>query len=392
MNLRPLLETMLETRASDLHVKVGASPLVRVDGSLFSIDMSEVPSQQDIEEWMAQLLTDRQKQDFQDHREVDFSFGVAGLARFRANAFVQRGTLAMAFRAIPVEIPPFEALGLPVSVREQAFQPRGLVLVTGPTGVGKSTTLAALVDAVNRDMAKNVITIEDPIEFLHRDRMSCIHQREVGVDTHTFEEGLRHILRQDPDVILVGEIRDRITMETVLMASDTGHLVLSTLHTTDCLQTIQRIISFFPPHQHDEIRRSIANNLKAVICQRLIPKVGGGRVLAVEVLVNTPTVYDLILNPDKTLQLRQAMQDGVTQYGMQTFDQSVMALFRNGMIAEEDALKHCSNPSEFQLHLRGIQATSDRRWQPVDRGVLEHNTKPASAGLGGGTNDWQVRE
>jgi len=392
MNLRPLLETMLETRASDLHVKVGASPLVRVDGSLFSIDMSDVPSQQDIEEWMAQLLTDRQKQEFQDHREVDFSFGVAGLARFRANAFFQRGTLAMAFRAIPVEIPPFEALGLPVSVREQAFQPRGLVLVTGPTGVGKSTTLAALVDAVNRDMAKNVITIEDPIEFLHRDRMSCIHQREVGVDTHTFEEGLRHILRQDPDVILVGEIRDRITMETVLMASDTGHLVLSTLHTTDCLQTIQRIISFFPPHQHDEIRRSIANNLKAVICQRLIPKVGGGRVLAVEVLVNTPTVFDLILNPDKTHQLRQAMQDGVTQYGMQTFDQSVMALFRNGMIAEDDALKHCSNPSEFQLHLRGIQATSDRRWQPVDRGVLEHNTKPSSTGLGGGTNDWQVRE
>ncbi|HEV8481825.1 MAG TPA: type IV pilus twitching motility protein PilT [Candidatus Eisenbacteria bacterium] len=392
MNLRPLLETMLETRASDLHVKVGASPLVRVDGSLFAIDTNEVPSQQDIEDWMSQLLTDRQKKEYEEHRELDFSFGVAGLARFRANAFVQRGTLAMAFRAIPVEIPPFEALGLPLSVREQAFQPRGLVLVTGPTGVGKSTTLAALVDAVNRDMAKNVITIEDPIEFLHRDRMSCIHQREVGVDTYTFEDGLRHILRQDPDVILVGEIRDRVTMETVLMASDTGHLVLSTLHTTDCLQTIQRVISFFPPHQHDEIRRSLANNLKAVICQRLIPKVGGGRVLAVEVLVNTPTVFDLILNADKTHQLKQAMQDGVTQYGMQTFDQSVMALFRNGVIAEEDALRHCSNPSEFQLHLRGIQATSDRRWQPVDRGVLEHNTKPSSTGIGGGTNDWQVRE
>ena len=383
---------MLETRASDLHVKVGASPLVRVDGSLFAIDINEVPSQQDIEDWMSQLLTDRQKKEYEEHRELDFSFGVAGLARFRANVFVQRGTLAMAFRAIPVEIPPFEALGLPVSVRDQAFQPRGLVLVTGPTGVGKSTTLAALVDAVNRDMAKNVITIEDPIEFLHRDRMSCIHQREVGVDTYTFEDGLRHILRQDPDVILVGEIRDRVTMETVLMASDTGHLVLSTLHTTDCLQTIQRVISFFPPHQHDEIRRSLANNLKAVICQRLIPKLGGGRVLAVEVLVNTATVFDLILNADKTHQLRQAMQDGVTQYGMQTFDQSVMALFRNGVIAEEDALRHCSNPSEFQLHLRGIQATSDRRWQPVDRGVLEHNTKPSSTGIGGGTNDWQLRE
>jgi twitching motility protein PilT len=292
---------------------------------------------------------------------------------------------------IPVEIPPFEALGLPQSVRDQAFQPRGLVLVTGPTGVGKSTTMAALLDAVNREMAKNVITIEDPIEFLHRDRMSCIHQREVGVDTHTFADGLRHILRQDPDVILVGEIRDRITMETVLMASDTGHLVLTTLHTTDATQTIQRVISFFPPHQHDEIRRSLANNLKAVICQRLIPKQGGGRVLAVEVLVNTPTVYDQLLNPDKTHMLKQTMQEGVTQYGMQTFDQSVMALFKNGVITEEEALRHCSNPSEFQLHLHGIQATSDRRWQPVDRGVLEHNTKPSNAGLGG-TNDWQLRE
>src|SRR5262245_15303212 len=222
----------------------------------------------------------------------------------------------MAFRAIPVEIPPFEALGLPVSVREQAFQPRGLVLVTGPTGVGKSTTLAALVDAVNREMSKNIITIEDPIEFLHRDRLSCIHQREVGVDTHSFAEGLRHILRQDPDVILVGEIRDRDTMETVLMASDTGHLVLSTLHTTDAVQTVQRVISFFPPHQHDEVRRSISTNLKAVICQRLAPKKGGGRVLAVEVMVSTPTVQEMLLNPDKLHGLRQAMADGVTQYGM----------------------------------------------------------------------------
>jgi twitching motility protein PilT len=391
MDLRVLLEVMMETRASDLHVKVGASPLVRVDGNLFSIDGYGTPSQENIEGWIAEVLSERQKKEFQTHREVDFSFGIPGLSRFRANVFVQRGTLAMAFRHIPVEIPPFEALGLPVSVREQAFQPRGLVLVTGPTGVGKSTTLAALVDAVNREQAKNVITIEDPIEFLHRDRMSCIHQREVGVDTETFADGLRHILRQDPDVILVGEIRDRITMETVLMGSDTGHLVLTTLHTTDCVQTIQRIISFFPPHQHDEVRRSIANNLKGVICQRLIPKVGGGRVLAVEVLVNTPTIYDMICNPEKTHMVKQAMQDGVTQYGMQTFDQSVMALFKNGVISEEEALRHCTNPSEFQLHLRGIQATSDRRWQPVDRGVLEHNTKPSNTGLGGG-NDWQLRE
>jgi twitching motility protein PilT len=390
MNLRNLLETMMGARASDLHVKVGSAPLVRVDGHLFALDGAGIPSSEDLDGWLTQLLTDRQKAEFESHREVDFSFGVPGMARFRANVFQQRGTLAMAFRHIPVEIPPFEALGLPASVRDQAFLPRGLVLVTGPTGVGKSTTLAALVDAVNREMSKNIITIEDPIEFLHRDRMSCIHQREVGVDTHTFGEGLRHILRQDPDVILVGEIRDRDTMETVLMASDTGHLVLSTLHTTDAVQTVQRVISFFPPHQHDEVRRSISTNLKAVICQRLAPKKGGGRVLAVEVLVSTPTVQEMLLNPDKLQGLRQAMADGVTQYGMQTFDQAVMALFKNGLLTEEDALRHCSNPSEFQLHLKGVQATSDRRWQPVERGMLEHNTRPSSAGLGGG--DWQVRE
>jgi twitching motility protein PilT len=246
------------------------------------------------------------------------------------------------------------------------------------------------VDAVNREMAKNVITIEDPIEFLHRDRMSCIHQREVGVDTHSFADGLRHILRQDPDVILVGEIRDRVTMETALMAADTGHLVLTTLHTTDAVQTVQRILSFFPPHQHDEVRRSMASNLKAVICQRLVPKLGTGRVVAVEVLVSTPTVQEILINPEKTNLLRQAIQDGVTQYGMQTFDQSVMSLFKSGVITEEEALRHCTNPSEFQLHLKGIQATSDRRWQPVERGMLEHNTRPSSAGLGGG--DWQMRE
>jgi twitching motility protein PilT len=390
MNLRALLETMMEARASDLHVKVGSAPLVRVDGNLFGLDGVGVPGTEDLQGWLDQLLTPRQQGEFESHREVDFSFGVPGMARFRANVFQQRGTLAMAFRHIPVEIPPFEDLGLPLSVREQAFLPRGLVLVTGPTGVGKSTTLAAMMDAVNREMAKNIITIEDPIEFLHRDRMSCIHQREVGVDTHSFDEGLRHILRQDPDVILVGEIRDKITMETVLMASDTGHLVLSTLHTTDAVQTVQRILSFFPPHQHDEVRRSMASNLKAVICQRLAPKIGVGRVLAVEVLVSTPTVQEILLNPEKLHNLRQVMQDGVTQYGMQTFDQSVMSLFKNGLISEEEALRHCSNPSEFQLHLKGIQATSDRRWQPVDRGVLEHNTRPSSAGLGG--SEWQMKE
>jgi twitching motility protein PilT len=389
MNLRSLLETMIGARASDLHIKVGGLPQLRVDGNLFGIDAFGTPNSDDLDGWLDQLLTERQKKELETNREVDFSFGVPGMARFRANVFQQRGTLAMAFRLIPVEIPAIEDLGLPPSVREQAFTPRGLVLVTGPTGVGKSTTLAAMVDAVNREVAKNVITIEDPIEFLHRDRMSCIQQREVGVDTNSFADGLRHILRQDPDVILVGEIRDRITMETALMAADTGHLVLSTLHTTDAVQTVQRVLSFFPPHQHDEVRRGISTSLRAVICQRLVPRIGAGRALAVEVLINTATVQDVLLHPDKLHLLRQAMQDGVTQYGMQTFDQSVMTLFKNELISEEEALRHCTNPSEFQLHLKGIQSTSDRRWSPVDRGAIEG---ARATGFAGGGGEWQMRE
>jgi twitching motility protein PilT len=389
MNLRSLLETMIGARASDLHIKVGGLPLLRVDGNLFGIDGYGSPTSDDIQAWIDQLLTERQKSELETTREIDFSFGVPGMARFRANVFQQRGTLAMAVRLIPVEIPAIEDLGLPVSVREQAFSPRGLVLVTGPTGVGKTTTLAAMVDAVNREAAKNVITIEDPIEFLHRDRMSSIQQREVGVDTHSFADGLRHILRQDPDVILVGEIRDRTTMETALMAADTGHLVLSTLHTTDAVQTIQRILSFFPPHQHDEVRRAVSTSLRAVICQRLVPRIGAGRALAVEVLINTATVQDILLNPDKLHHLRQAMQDGVTQYGMQTFDQSVMMLFKNELITEEEALRHCTNPSEFQLHLKGIQSASDRRWSPVERGTIEG---ARATGFAGGGSEWSMRE
>jgi twitching motility protein PilT len=378
---------MIDARASDLHVKVGSPPRVRVDGTLYGLDQ-DPPDAKEVEGWLDQLLTERQRSAFEAHREVDFSFGVPSMARFRANVFQQRGSLALAFRHIPVDIPTMEELGLPGSIRTQAFAPRGLVLVTGPTGVGKSTTLAAMVDAVNADTANNIITIEDPIEYLHRDKTSCIHQREVGVDTDSFHEGLRHILRQDPDVILVGEIRDGETMETALMAADTGHLVLSTLHTTDAVQTVQRVISFFPPHQHEEVRRSLAINLRAVICQRLVPRIGGGRVPAVEVMVNTSTIREYLANPDKLQDIRSAIEEGVTQYGMQTFDQALMNLLRSGLISEEDALLHSTNPGEFKLHLKGIEATSDRRWQPVQRGSLEHQTKPESKKVVGGSEFW----
>ena len=366
MNIRSVLEKMIAARASDLHLKAGTAPVVRVDGVLYTLD-DAAPSAQDLRDVSDQLLNEEQRQFFATHNEIDFAFGVSGLARFRANIFMQRGTVALALRHVPVEVPSIDDLHLPPVVRELAFSPRGLVLVTGRTGSGKSTTLAAMIDAINRVTTRNVITVEDPIEFLHRDRMSFIHQREVGLDTQSFLDGLRYVLRQDPDIILVGEIRNLETMNTALTASDTGHLVMSTLHTTDVVQTLQRIISFYPPHQHEEVRLSIASNLRAVISQRLIPRRDGtGRVPAVEVMMSTPTIREYILNPEKTPLLHSVVAEGVTQYGMQTFDQAVLGLLRDGVITEEEALKNCNNPNELSLKLKGISATSDRTWQPVD--------------------------
>jgi len=290
MNLRTCLEKMIAAHASDLHLKAGTPPVVRVDGVLYTLD-EPAPPANELREAVDQLLNDEQRLYFSSHSEIDFAFGVSGLARFRANIFMQRGTPALALRHVPVEVPSLEDLMLPPVVRDLAFSPRGLILVTGRTGSGKSTTLAAMIDALNKTTTRNIITIEDPIEFLHRDRLSFIHQREVGLDTLSFHEGLKYVLRQDPDVILVGEIRDLETMSTALMAADTGHLVMSTLHTTDVVQTLQRIISFYPPHQRDELLMSISSNLRGVISQRLIPRRdGAGRVPAVEIMVSTPTV------------------------------------------------------------------------------------------------------
>ncbi|HYM80258.1 MAG TPA: type IV pilus twitching motility protein PilT [Candidatus Limnocylindria bacterium] len=366
MNIRSVLDKMIAARASDLHLKAGTAPVVRVDGVLYTLD-EPAPSAQQLRDVCQQLLNEEQRLYFSTHNEIDFAFGVSGLARFRANIFMQRGTVALALRHVPVEVPTIEDLRLPPAVRELAFSPRGLVLVTGRTGSGKSTTLAAMIDAINKVTTRNIITVEDPIEFLHRDRLSFIHQREVGLDTRSFQDGLKYVLRQDPDVILVGEVRDLETMSTVLMAADTGHLVMSTLHTTDVVQTLQRIISFYPPHQHHEVRMSIASNLRAVISQRLIARLdGAGRVPAVEVMVSTPTIREFIMNPEKVPMIHTAVAEGVTQYGMQTFDQSVLTLLREGLITEEEALRNCNNPNELSLKLKGISATSDRTWQPVD--------------------------
>jgi len=366
MNIRTVLDKMIAARASDLHLKAGTPPVVRVDGVLYTLD-EPPPSATELREVGNQLLNEEQRLYFSTHNEIDFAFGVSGLARFRANIFMQRGTPALALRHVPVEVPSIDDLMLPPVVRELAFAPRGLILVTGRTGSGKSTTLAAMIDSINKVTSRNVITVEDPIEFLHRDRLSYIHQREVGLDTRSFHDGLKYVLRQDPDIILVGEIRDLDTMSTALMAADTGHLVLSTLHTTDVMQTISRIISFYPPHQHDEVRLSIATNLRAVISQRLIPrKDGAGRVPSAEIMISTPTVREYIMDAEKTPMLRQVVAEGVTQYGMQTFDQSILGLLRDGVISEEEALRNSSNPNELNLKLKGISATSDRTWQAVD--------------------------
>lgn len=392
MNIRSVLEKMIAARGSDLHLKAGTPPVVRVDGVLYTLD-EPAPSSQELREVTQQLLNEEQRLFFSSHHEIDFAFGVSGLARFRANVFMQRGTPALALRHVPVEVPTLDDLGLPPVVRELAFSPRGLILVTGRTGSGKSTTLAAMIDTINRTTTRNVITVEDPIEFLHRDRLSFIHQREVGLDTESFHAGLRYVLRQDPDIILVGEIRNLETMSTALMAADTGHLVMSTLHTTDVVQSIQRIISFYPPHQHDEIRMSLAANLRAVVSQRLIPRRdGAGRVPSVEIMVSTPTVREYILDQDKIPQLRTLVAEGVTQYGMQTFDQSVLALLREGLITEEEALRNCNNPNELSLKLKGISATSDRTWQSVEStGASEPAAAPAAPGASAGGEarpDW----
>ncbi|MGE5179311.1 MAG: type IV pilus twitching motility protein PilT [Bacteroidota bacterium] len=372
MNIKRVLQQMVAMKASDLHVKVGTKPTARVHGTLVAIE-EPPPSQADLEAVVDQILTPKQKKVFEETKEVDFAFGVTGLARFRTNFYQQRGTTAMVFRQVPATVPAFEELNLPSVIEELAARPRGLVLVCGTVGSGKSTTLAAMIDSLNRREARNVITIEDPVEFLFRDKKCTISQREIGLDTATFSEGLKHILRQDPDVIMIGEIRDIDTMRIAIMAADTGHLVLSTLHTIDATQTINRIISFFPPHQHEEVRFMLAGTLLGVVAQRLVPRSDlEGRIPAAEVMLVTATIREYLLDPEKTSLIKSAISEGVSQYGMQTFDQSLMRHYTEGRVSLENALRYCSNPNEFELRVKGIHATSDESWKSFER------TTPAS--------------
>jgi twitching motility protein PilT len=359
-HFKQAITEMVQLEASDLHLKVGRPPTVRVAGELYQLQMDPLKPEE-LKSLAEQLMTPRQVKEFAEHKEADFAIGVPGIGRFRTNVYLQRGTLAFVFRAVPYEIKTIAELRLPRVLESISMKPRGLVLVTGVTGCGKSTTLAALVDHINKHRRCNVITIEDPIEFLHRDGLANISQREVGTDTLSFDAALRHVLRQDPDVVLIGEIRDRVTLETAMKAADTGHLVFSTLHTTDATQTVNRIISFFPPHEHGAVRSLLSTALEGVVCMRLVPtKDGNARVPACEVLINTAAVRDNIRDQEKALAIPELIREGTVQYGMQSFDQSLMNWYKQGVISYEAALFYSTNPSEFALRVSGVESASDR--------------------------------
>lgn len=360
MNIQDLLKQMVQRGASDLHLKVGNPPVIRLNGILHPMGDYSRLRREDTIEFASQILNKKQKQDFNENFEIDFAYSVSGLGRFRCNAFLQRGSIGIVFRSIPTKILTVEELRLPLVLKDLALEPRGLILVTGITGSGKSTTLASMIQHINNNKNVHVITIEDPIEYMHRDNKALINQREVGGDTKGFNSALRSALRQDPDVILVGEMRDRETIETAITAAETGHLVMSTLHTSDAAGTINRIISMFPAYQQNQIRLELAEVLRGSISMRLVRKKDGkGRVPAVEVLIATDIVRQAIIEPDKTIRIPEYIEAGRSQYGMQSFDQALLDLFREGLIAYEEALLHCTRPADFGLKVKGIQSTEE---------------------------------
>lgn len=360
MHVNEFLKIAVDQGASDLHLKVGSYPMMRVRGMLVPVIDHKRLDHADTVAMAASIMSSAQREKFKDTLEVDLAYSVRGLGRFRCNVFQQRGTIGLVLRVIPIGIKTLDELKLPAVLKTIAEEERGLVLVTGTTGSGKSTTLAALLDHVNNTRCSHIMTVEDPIEFLHRDNRSLINQREVSVDTRSFAHALRSALRQDPDVILVGEMRDFETVETALLASETGHLVLSTLHTLDATETINRIVTVYPPHQQKQVRIQIAGVLKAVISQRLVPHAdGSGRCAAVEVMVTTPFIRDCIVDKERTHLIHGAIASGTSQYGMQTFDQSIFDLFQQGMVTYEEAIRWASNVDEFKLRVQGISGTGD---------------------------------
>ena len=351
-DLDELLRVVVEVRASDLHLKAGSPPIVRIDGQLTILDDRRPLTPQELEETAYRIMPANRAEEFTKKNEADFAYALPGVGRFRTNVFRQRDSVGIVMRRVLPGAPPFETLGLPPVVKRLAEEPRGLVLVTGPTGSGKTTTIAAMIDHINSTKRVNIVTIEDPIEILHPDKMAIVNQREVGTDTEDFREAMKRVLRQDPDVIFVGEMRDPETVWAALAAAETGHFVLSTLHTADATETVNRIIDFFPPHQQKQVRYSLAGSLKGIISQRLLERAdGSGRIPAVEVLVMTGRIFDKIVKPEETHQIPEIIAEG-EYYGMQTFDQSLFNLYKNGLVSLRDAMAAASNPHDFRIMLQ----------------------------------------
>ncbi|MCK4763907.1 MAG: type IV pilus twitching motility protein PilT [Candidatus Aminicenantes bacterium] len=372
MNIDGLLKLAVEKQASDLHLKVGNHPILRINGILLPLSELKRLMQEDTIAMAFGIMNSGQKEKFKKEHELDMAYSVPGLGRFRCNVFNQRGAVGMVLRIIPTQVKSINELNLPLVVERIANEKRGMTLVTGTTGSGKSTTLAAMVDFVNTHRIEHIITIEDPIEYLHRDKKSIINQREIGQDTDSFPKALRASLREDPDVILVGEMRDNETIETALLAAETGHMVFSTLHTLDAPETINRIISMFPPHHQKQIRMQLASVLKSIISMRLIPRADGkGRVPAVEILVSTSYIMDCIVNPDKTKLINDAIAQGTSQYGMQTFDQSLFFLYQRSLITYDEALKWASNPDQFKLKKIGVRSTKEMSMEEMEKRISD---------------------
>ncbi len=376
MDINDLLKIAIESEASDLHLKVGNFPVLRIHGQLEPVTKFPKLTSSLTQKLVNQITNEYQREKLAQDLDLDLAYSLEGFGRFRGSIFQQRGSLAIALRIIPLEVKSISELLLPKVLEKIALEQRGLVLITGSTGSGKTTSLAAVIDHINRHRRDNIITIEDPIEYLHQDKKCMISQREVGLDVQSYSRGLISSLREDPDVILVGEMREKETIETSLLAAETGHLVLSTLHTVDAPETINRIISVFPPHHQRQLRLQLATILIAVISMRLIPRKNGeGRVPAVEVMINTPFIAECIQDKEKTQLIRDSISKGVSQYGMQTFDQSVFQLYKEEHISYEQGLKYSSSPDNFKLKVMGVRSTLDVALDEMERAVGDVENK-----------------